>query len=267
LYAAQGETRRLLRARGLDGSVYLAEYGFAAETRLSSHRHERAKFCLVTRGLLREARGDAELTRSAGSVTFLAAEEAHGERFGGGAAAFSVELDGRWLERHDVGLERVRVGLRELPGAAFMVRRLHEELRRFDDVSPLEVEGITLELLAYILRLEREPGRAAPAWLLAVQDRIRQECARPLTLESLSREAGVAPARLSRHFRTHFALSVGQYIRMCRINLARDMMVSTELPLAAIAAAVGFWDQSHFTVAFRRIAGVTPARYRRSATR
>jgi AraC-like DNA-binding protein len=47
--------------------------------------------------------------------------------------------------------------------------------------------------------------------------------------------------------------------------MAKELMLSRELPLAAIAAAVGFWDQSHFKVAFRRITGVTLARYRRAA--
>jgi AraC family transcriptional regulator len=189
----------------------------------------------------------------------------HGERFDAGVnSALSIDLDSRWLERHGVEIERARIGLRELPGVTPMARRLHQELRRFDDVSPLEIEGIALELTAHVLRLDREPERGAPGWLLAVRDRIEQECPEPLTLESLAREAGVHAARLSRRFRSHFGLSVGQYIRRCRVNLAKEMMTSTELPLAAIAAASGFWDQSHFTVAFRRFTGMTPARYRRS---
>jgi AraC-like DNA-binding protein len=37
-----------------------------------------------------------------------------------------------------------------------------------------------------------------------------------------------------------------------------------EEPIARIALDAGFADQSHFTRAFRRYAGLTPAQYRRA---
>lgn len=39
-------------------------------------------------------------------------------------------------------------------------------------------------------------------------------------------------------------------------------MRATREPIAAIAQALGFADQSHFTGAFRRETGATPARFR-----
>jgi AraC-like DNA-binding protein len=34
------------------------------------------------------------------------------------------------------------------------------------------------------------------------------------------------------------------------------------MPLAEIAAAVGYVDQAHFSNAFKRVFGITPGRYR-----
>jgi AraC family transcriptional regulator len=39
-------------------------------------------------------------------------------------------------------------------------------------------------------------------------------------------------------------------------------LANTELPLADIALAAGFCDQSHFTRTFRRVIGVAPSQYR-----
>jgi AraC family transcriptional regulator len=39
-------------------------------------------------------------------------------------------------------------------------------------------------------------------------------------------------------------------------------MIIAKVPLAILAVEAGFCDQSHFTPAFRRHYGVTPARFR-----
>jgi AraC-like DNA-binding protein len=46
-----------------------------------------------------------------------------------------------------------------------------------------------------------------------------------------------------------------------------DRLRDSEDPVAKIAVAAGFFDQSHFTRAFKRIVGTTPARFRQSHAR
>jgi AraC family transcriptional regulator len=58
---------------------------------------------------------------------------------------------------------------------------------------------------------------------------------------------------------------VGTYVRRLRVELAGRWLTDTDLPLAEIALAAGFCDQSHFSNLFRRIIGVTPSHYRRQA--
>ncbi len=47
-----------------------------------------------------------------------------------------------------------------------------------------------------------------------------------------------------------------------RIERAKQLLTTAELGLAEIALAWGFADQSHFTAAFRKLAGMTPGGYR-----
>ena len=49
-----------------------------------------------------------------------------------------------------------------------------------------------------------------------------------------------------------------------RVRKAQQMLARTDLPLATIAAAVGFSDQSHLSRHFRRLAGTTPSGFRRA---
>lgn len=78
-----------------------------------------------------------------------------------------------------------------------------------------------------------------------------------------------AIAELSPHyFGEAFSLSTGKsphcYVMERRIECARDLLMDANRPIRDIAYAAGFSSQSHFTVIFRRVTGVTPGRFRRS---
>jgi AraC-like DNA-binding protein len=64
-------------------------------------------------------------------------------------------------------------------------------------------------------------------------------------------------------FRREFGCSVGEYVRLRRLEEAARLLRTGTLALAAIAQVAGFADQSHFSNAFRRRFGLTPAQFRR----
>jgi AraC-like DNA-binding protein len=65
-----------------------------------------------------------------------------------------------------------------------------------------------------------------------------------------------------------FGLTPGQLIAKTRIASASQMLLETQLSVAEIALACGFYDRSAFTRAFRSATGCTPSEYRtRSALR
>lgn len=78
-----------------------------------------------------------------------------------------------------------------------------------------------------------------------------------------------AIARLSTfHFNVAFRNSVGEsphaHIIRRRVERAQGLMLSTDKSLSDIAAECGFADQAHLTRLFRRIAGASPAAWRRA---
>ena len=54
------------------------------------------------------------------------------------------------------------------------------------------------------------------------------------------------------------------YVLSLRVQEAQRLLSTTQLSLGAIAAATGFYDQSHFTKRFRKVTALTPLQYRRS---
>jgi AraC family transcriptional regulator len=78
--------------------------------------------------------------------------------------------------------------------------------------------------------------------------------------------------RLSRgHFCKAFKQTTGQspyaWLTHYRISTAQALLRSTQRPLADIALACGFGDQSHLTRMFSRVVGTPPGSWRRSLAR
>jgi len=131
-------------------------------------------------------------------------------------------------------------------------------------VSSLMIEGLALEFATRVVRARdvTTTGRV-PAWLDDVVDYLHARVADEIRLADLARLAGVHPAHLNRVFRKRHGCSVGEYIRQLRVDLAARELAASRKPIADIAAAMGFADQSHFSRVFARRAGMSPGRYRK----
>jgi len=128
-------------------------------------------------------------------------------------------------------------------------------------VSSLAIEGLALEFAAGVVRSGRE--RTAPPWLVTVVDYLHARATEEIEIEELARLAGVHPGHLTRVFRTRHGCSIGEYVRRLRIDRAAHELAESPRPIAAIAASLGFADQSHFSRVFARVTGLTPGRYRK----
>ncbi|MDQ3703390.1 MAG: AraC family transcriptional regulator, partial [Chloroflexota bacterium] len=108
------------------------------------------------------------------------------------------------------------------------------------------------------------PGRAADVTRLAPVFRtIETRYAEPLTLTDLARTVDLHPAYLSSVFRQAVGVPPLRYLGRFRLERARDLLVSTDLPIGAIAARTGFADPKYLDRVFRAAEGITPTAYRR----
>ncbi|WP_059008206.1 GlxA family transcriptional regulator [Streptomyces specialis] len=86
----------------------------------------------------------------------------------------------------------------------------------------------------------------------------------PLTVEDLAAHAGVSVRTLARRFAEQLGVSPGQWLLSRRIDAARALLESSDLPLDAIARRVGLSSATNLRRRFHRALGTTPGAYRRT---
>ena len=85
----------------------------------------------------------------------------------------------------------------------------------------------------------------------------------PLSLERLASVAGMDLFRFARAFKQSTGSSPHRYLLEARISLAKELLArSVPSPSRRSPCRTGFATPSHFSVTFRRIAGVTPRAFR-----
>ena len=242
------------------GRFVMYETTYASATLLPPHYHEFAALLFSTRGSFAENVRRRTFECNAFDVIVRPAGEVHTNRYGaGGASCVVVSVANEVIAG---GTQRLFSEPSALPRAivAPIAHRLSRELVIADDVSSLVVEGLLLEMIGTASR--PVACKHPPSWLANARDFIHEHAAERVTLHDIAGAANVHAASVVRAFRAHMSCSPGEYVRRVRIESAKGELTSTDRPVGDIALDAGFYDQSHFTNAFRRATGMTPREWR-----
>lgn len=93
--------------------------------------------------------------------------------------------------------------------------------------------------------------------------RLVEDLSRRYTIEELSREHLLNTSALKAGFKAVYGQPVGAYMRELRMREAARLLRESDLPIAGVAAAVGYENQGKFTRAFKEAVGLLPTEYRR----
>lgn len=94
------------------------------------------------------------------------------------------------------------------------------------------------------------------------QNLILQQFANPIDFTLLARTLGVSYTTFRRRFKQQTGVSPVQFQNAIRLNLARDLLVSTDLSITEIAAQTGFDTIFYFSEFFKKKTGQAPRDYR-----
>ena len=119
--------------------------------------------------------------------------------------------------------------------------RLTGETAQAEDSDPLPAENDTDAILDYV---------AAHC------------CDGEFGLGSVAEHFGMNPSYLSRKFKSEVGVGFGEYAQSLRFEKAKQLLGTSELSVAQVAAEVGYFSVSAFTAAFRKAIGVSPNTYR-----
>ena len=247
----------------------ITETQYAPCTTLPTHFHAKPSFCFMLKGEAMEIVGSDRVVAQPGVMLLRPAGLRHSNHYGPlGLRGFMVEFEEKWLEtcRHLVTLFNSHKEFRGGRVAELAVR-IFRESRIKDSVAPIIVEGLMLEMLGYASRSLVRPPARVPSWLSQARDLLHGHFNNQLNLMEIANSVGVHPTHLSRTFKKHYRTTMGEYLRQLRLDWATSQLSETEESIAQIAAAAGFYDQSHFSHLFKERTGFTPAEFRASTNR
>jgi AraC family transcriptional regulator len=235
---------------------------------LEPHTHERTIFAVMLDGSFDSAIARRRLECTPAAVWTEPREERHANYIGrSGARVLVVQPDPARLDLFEAFAPLTdEVRLLRHAGIAADARRVLAELDVADALSPLAIDSLVLTMMTTASRLsfggDRRRGRL-PDWLARAQEILHAHFRDHVRLADVAAAVGVQPSHLAHAFRRHFRTTVGAYVRSLRLDWAVGRLTTTDDPIAEIALAAGYSDQSHLTRECRRARGLSPGEYRR----
>ncbi|RWA68423.1 AraC family transcriptional regulator [Mesorhizobium sp.] len=265
------EAAKLTRHESLGGLEMLAaryrDHAYAL------HTHPTWVFGVVVAGVEKLRIGRRQHLAQAGSIIIVNPEEPHDGEKGAPAgwayrtcypdAALMAEI-AEDLELR--GLPMFSEGIVQAPELARAFVRAHRLAGELDQEAAMLV---ALSKLAKrfgdgkVLDHASEAGETARRFRL-YGELIAADLSAGFDLAQLAAAARVTRFQVIRDFHRAAGMTPGQYLRDRRIRAASALM-KTEMPLAEIAVATGFADQSHLTRVFKTIKGLSPGAWRAAA--
>ena len=147
-------------------------------------------------------------------------------------------------------------------------RRLDKEIDRLYNCSDIsQILQVTEEnIREYENFLERSMSESRNE-VAAVKNYIYQHYGEDLSLEMLAEKVYLSSGYLSFIFKKETGMNLNRFIRVFRMEKAKELLENTTMKNYEIAEKVGFSDPHYFGISFKKMTGYTPTEYAREKRR
>lgn len=181
----------------------------------------------------------------------------------GEALAGLSRVETRWLAGKLRALPMRLTATKDLEHSFQRLWRLYRDVPRKAPERKLLMREAVFRLLADVMDASAASCReSTDSRLSATLEAIRDDCARDWTLEELASRAAMSVPTLTERIRRKTGLPPHQFLVACRMEKAKEALVSTNRSVAAIAGDLGIATAQHFATMFRRETGMTPREWR-----
>jgi AraC-like DNA-binding protein len=84
-----------------------------------------------------------------------------------------------------------------------------------------------------------------------------------ITLDDIAASGNISRSQCAKLFNRYTSLSPINFLNKHRLEISRELLRTTYLPIGEIALSCGFSDQSYFNRLFVKQYGITPFAYRK----
>lgn len=143
-------------------------------------------------------------------------------------------------------------------------RRLEHEIERlYNCRNIMEIVEVTEDnIKEYEAFLDRSMSSSRNE-VAAVKNYIYQHYEEDLNLEMLAEKVYLSSGYLSFIFKKETGMNLNRYIRVFRMEKAKELLCSTNMKVAQVSERVGFANVSYFCRSFREYYGSSPESYRK----
>ena len=178
------------------------------------------------------------------------------------------------------GLKVIQLARVKHPGIAFVI------VSGYDDFSYCQ-QALRMQITDYILKpvnyeefgscidtlkislFERrvvetaEPQAQEERTITGITRYLQEHMAEDVSLSVLAEEFHLNPQYISQLFKSEIGVGFLAYLTGIRMERAKKLLLTTDLPVADVAEQSGYADYRVFSKVFKKSEGVTPSQYRR----
>ena len=112
-----------------------------------------------------------------------------------------------------------------------------------------------------IVRVEGEYLECSPKIIMAIEY-IRENYHKPITLEEVADYVGISRVYLSQTFKKETNKNIWDYLTQYRLSKAKELLLTSNLKIYAIAELCGFGSPQYFNKIFKRLTGFSPYQFK-----
>lgn len=93
---------------------------------------------------------------------------------------------------------------------------------------------------------------------------VNENLDRPLSLREIADYVHLNPSYLSGLFKAQTNLTFSEYVTRSKLQNAKNLLITTDLPVSDIAEKIGYQTAKYFIKLFKEYEGITPSKYRKN---
>lgn len=153
-----------------------------------------------------------------------------------------------------------------------LLEQVDEELKYKSLGYELMIQTKLKSILIFLSRCYNSIEKKNMDWVMDEGDFINRICqfikryhAKQLDLQQISEMCGMSISAFTSKFKESTGLTFIEYRNKIRIDIAKELLETTNLKVISISSEVGFEDLSNFNKTFKKLVGISPGQYRKKS--